>query len=264
MELPDDLAQKGNCRFFVSSGTILSASTYKTTQVWSENNFVPNFGGGGVVVQNIKSQDVQHSDFWLRCANGKEQHVSLNSLEAHARDGHQVSLVGAECGDSSYWVAFVNHDSRRYTWIVYDVLLSPSIVVPVAWFLFMVFVLQVGRRPTYSLGMAIAMAAVSSFLVTWPYRAIARYFKRSAMDSHIREVAKWVSGKGIDRPEEVPRREVLADTSDPQLVLPVAQTTPVMGQVFCTECGTALVVSDIFCDACGNRMAALETMQQNM
>lgn len=113
MELPAELAEKGNCRFFVSSGTILSASTHKTTQVWSENNFVPNFGGGGVVVQNIKSQDVLHSDFWLLNANGKEQHVSLIDLEAHARDGHQVSLVSAECGDSAYWVAFVNHTASR-------------------------------------------------------------------------------------------------------------------------------------------------------
>lgn len=144
-------------------------------------------------------------------------------------------------------------------------LLSPSIVVTVAVFLSLIYALRIGHRPVASsLGEAILGAVILCYPVSWPFREIVRSFKLSSMKEHIRQVAKWVSENGIDIPEEFPQGAALHGASAPQPALLSAQTNPVSGTVFCTECGTVLAVSDIFCDSCGNRMVVPEAMQQKV
>lgn len=247
MELPAELSEKGQVNFYVTSGTIITQSNYKTTQVWSNNRVLPDGYGGGVVVQNINSRDVAHADFWLLLENGKEIHISLSELEAYAREGHRVSLIGAQHNEKYYWVGFVNHTTDRYSWIAYDVLLSPSVVVPMLWFLFVLW----GISSRYSLGIAVMSAAVSSFLVTWPYRAIAKSVKRSSMTNHIKKIAEWILANsdnllGTEQPT------VVGDTTTvPSLVSPAMPAET----MFCAECGTQLAIGDSFCNSCGMRVA---------
>lgn len=250
MELPSELTKKGLAQFFVTSGTIITQSNYKTTQVWSENRVIPNFSGGGVVVQDVNSRDVSHADFWLLLENGKEMHVSLADMEAYALGGHRVSLIGAKTDDATYWVGFVNHNTGHYSWIAYDALLSPSVIVPMLWFLFVVWGIKFSPLSNrYSWAVAIGSAAVSSFLVTWPYRAIAKSVRRSSMKAHIKNIAEWLlENRGTESPEE--RHSVAVGIA----------ANPALNQenkpeaVFCTECGTQLVVDDSFCSSCGMRM----------
>jgi hypothetical protein len=103
----------GNMTFGAIQGTVCSLSKRSDSYV---------SGGGGE--RSVTTDIVYTTEFWLLRVDGTEKHYKL-LRDIPLKENHQISLIYAEEGKTSYWQYLYNHSADSY-YRLYDFYPTPK------------------------------------------------------------------------------------------------------------------------------------------